>query len=391
MLVNEDLAQRIVDSTMSLVHRNVNIMNREGMIIATGHPHRLHTFHKGAKDVIETGMVIEIYPEQLQRYPGALEGVNLPIVLDEQVVGVIGVFGVPDEVRDTGRLVKTITELILERELLQEATRSRYKLREQFVETMLQTDLLSALPKVKRLAKAININLTVPRAVAVTDMAPFIQMAVSGYGTSELVLERSTEAILKHIEQEGLVQNQDIAVIWDERLIVLKAFGPAWQPEQATEWGRTLLSGLRVLSPEIACCGIGSISASLGDYSVSYRQACYCLTHCQTHSPLQSIYERRLLFDYLLTETASPATNTALAPLAQKFRDFLDKKKDGRKTLATLLEANLNLSNAADMLHVHRNTLMFRLDQLQRITNLDPAHHFEDAVLCRILLNSTNP
>ena len=110
------------------------------------------------------------------------------------------------------------------------------------------------------------------------------------------------------------------------------------------------------------------------------------MTHCQTHSPLQSIYERRLLFDYLLTETASPATNTALAPLAQKFRDFLDKKKDGRKTLATLLEANLNLSNAADMLHVHRNTLMFRLDQLQRITGLDPAHHFEDAVLCRILL-----
>ena len=45
MLVNEDLAQRIVDSTMSLVHRNVNIMNRDGMIIATGHPLRLHTFH----------------------------------------------------------------------------------------------------------------------------------------------------------------------------------------------------------------------------------------------------------------------------------------------------------------------------------------------------------
>ena len=79
MLVNEDLAQRIVDSTMSLVHRNVNIMNRDGMIIATGHPLRLHTFHKGAKDVIETGMVIEIYPEQLSQYPGALQGIKLPI------------------------------------------------------------------------------------------------------------------------------------------------------------------------------------------------------------------------------------------------------------------------------------------------------------------------
>ena len=69
MLVNEDLAQRIVDSTMSLVHRNVNIMNREGMIIATGHPHRLHTFHKGANHVIQTRMVRETHPKQLPRNP----------------------------------------------------------------------------------------------------------------------------------------------------------------------------------------------------------------------------------------------------------------------------------------------------------------------------------
>ncbi|MBP2667135.1 MAG: putative sugar diacid recognition, partial [Firmicutes bacterium] len=47
MIISEELAQRIVDSAMLLVHRNVNIMNREGVIIATGHPHRRRTFHKG--------------------------------------------------------------------------------------------------------------------------------------------------------------------------------------------------------------------------------------------------------------------------------------------------------------------------------------------------------
>ena len=154
MLINSDLAQRIVNSTMSLVNRNVNIMNREGVIIATGHPHRRNTFHKGAKDVIETGMVIEIYPDQLDQYPGALQGINLPIVLEEQVVGVIGVFGVPDEVRDTGKLVKTITELILERELLQEETRSRYRLREQFVET--GSTLLGQCPDYRNLWEALG-------------------------------------------------------------------------------------------------------------------------------------------------------------------------------------------------------------------------------------------
>ena len=263
MLINSDLAQRIVNSTMSLVNRNVNIMNREGVIIATGHPHRRNTFHKGAKDVIETGMVIEIYPDQLDQYPGALQGINLPIVLEEQVVGVIGVFGVPDEVRDTGKLVKTITELILERELLQEETRSRYRLKEQFIETVLSADAPNSLPKIKRLGKALNINFALPRSVSVINVGPFIKKAVSGYGDSELVLERSIEAILTHIDHSSLLTEQDLAVVWDEHLILLKSFSVSWQPDSLNRWGLALMKSLKDLSGEITCCGSGIVATAV--------------------------------------------------------------------------------------------------------------------------------
>ena len=386
MIISEELAQRIVDSAMLLVHRNVNIMNRDGVIIATGHPHRLHTFHKGAKDVIETGMVIEIFPDQLERFPGALQGVNLPIVFDEQIVGVVGVFGVPEEVRDTGRLVKAITELILERELLQEETRSRYKLREQFLENALSSDAASALPKMKRLAKAMSLTLSLPRAISITDVAPFMQKAVSGYGSSELVLERSMEAILKHLEQAGITCEQDIAVIWDEKLIIMKTFPTMNQSEPISAWGKSLLKSLHTLSSEITCCGIGALVDNLCAYEASYRQAGYCLNICNSSYPLRIITDRQLLVGYTLAESMGISAATALAPLALKFHHFLDKKSEGHKTLKALLTANLNLSNAANALHIHRNTLMFRLDQLHSLTGLDPAHNFEDAVLCRILL-----
>lgn len=362
MIIGEDLAQRIVDSAMLLVHRNVNIMNRDGVIIATGHPHRRHTFHKGAKDVIETGMVIEIYPDQLERFPGALQGINLPIVFDEQVVGVVGVFGVPEEVRDTGRLVKAITELILERELLQEETRSRYKLREQFLENVLSGDVPAALPKLKRLAKAMGLALSLPRAISITNVAPFMQKAVSGYGSSELVLERSMEAILKHVEQSGIVCEQDIAVIWDEKLIILKTFPSTSQFESISDWGNLLLKNLRTLSPEIACCGIGGMVDNICSYAASYQQAAYCLATCRLSHPLRIISDRQLLVGYVLTESTGTSVVTALAPLTQNFNHFLDKKPEGQKTLEALLASNLNLSNAATMLHIHRNTLMFALN-----------------------------
>lgn len=388
MLINSDLAQRIVNSTMSLVNRNVNIMNREGVIIATGHPHRRNTFHKGAKDVIETGIVIEIYPDQLDQYPGALQGINLPIVLEEQVVGVIGVFGVPDEVRDTGKLVKTITELILERELLQEETRSRYRLREQFVETALSVEAASALPKIKRLGKSLNINLSLPRSVSVTNVGPFIKKAVSGYGASELVLERSIEAILVHIDNSGLLCEQDLAVVWDEHLIMLKSFPVSWQPDSLQRWGESLMKSLQELSPEITCCGSGMVATAVIDYSNSYQQAMYCLGKCQPPCRLRTIYDRDLLVGFTFAKSTNSAINTALEPLAGKFHFYLCKKPEGRKTIETLLSSNLNLSNAANLLHLHRNTLMFRLNQFQSITGLDPAHNFEDAVLCRLLLDT---
>lgn len=388
MLINSDLAQRIVNSTMSLVNRNVNIMNREGVIIATGHPHRRNTFHKGAKDVIETGMVIEIYPNQLDQYPGALQGINLPIVLEEQVVGVIGVFGVPDEVRDTGKLVKTITELILERELLQEETRSRYRLKEQFIDTVLSADAPNSLPKIKRLGKALNINFSLPRSVSVINVGPFIKKAVSGYGDSELVLERSIEAILTHIDHSGLLTEQDLAVVWDEHLILLKSFSVSWQPDSLNRWGLALMKSLKDLSVEITCCGSGIVATAVNDYSASYQQAIYCLARCSPPHHLRTIYDRDLLVGYSLVESACSAVNAALEPLTNQFQLFLAKKPEGRKTLEALLASNLNLSSAAAMLHLHRNTLMFRLNQFQNMTGLDPAHNFEDAVLCRIMLDT---
>ncbi len=386
MIISEELSQRIVDSAMLLVHRNVNIMNRDGMIIATGHPHRRHTFHKGAKDVIETGMVIEIYPNQLEQFPGALQGINLPIVFDEQVVGVVGVFGIPEEVRDTGRLVKAITELILERELMQEETRSRYKLREQFLETALTGDTVQSLPKLKRLAKSMNLNLSLARAVSVIPITPFIRQAVSGYGSSELVLERSIETVLRHVAQSGLIGEQDLAVVWDEQLVLLKTFIGTWQQEALLQWGRSMIDSMQKLNSEIAFCGIGSLASVIGGYAASYRQAEYCLATCHADQPLRTIYDHDLLIGYSLLEASGPAFFSAMEPLTAKFHKFIAKKGEGRETLQAVLNSNLNLSNAAQALHVHRNTLMFRLDQFRTATGLDPVHSFEDAALCRILL-----
>ena len=125
MLLTSDLAQQIVASIMSITHENINIMDSQGGIIASGQRHRLNTFHQGAKEAIDRDETVIIHGNDLARYPGSLPGLNMPITLNGQIIGVVGISGEPQVVRNTAKMVKMVTELILEREMLREEFRSQ--------------------------------------------------------------------------------------------------------------------------------------------------------------------------------------------------------------------------------------------------------------------------
>ncbi len=55
------------------------------------------------------------------------------------------------------------------------------------------------------------------------------------------------------------------------------------------------------------------------------------------------------------------------------------------RTLETFLEQDLNVSETARRMFIHRNTLIYRLDRLKQETGLD-ARRFEDAFRIRLVL-----
>lgn len=386
MIISPELAQKIVDNAMCLVHRNVNIMNREGIIIATGHPHRMNTFHKGARDVIETGAVIEIFPGELALYPGALQGVNLPIVMDEQVVGVVGVFGHPDEVRDTGRLVKMITELILERDVIQRDIRSKLRLREQLIDMAVTNAAGEISPKLRRTASALGLDLSVPRAVVLVDVAPLITKLKEEYGPSEFVTERAEDSVIERFGNSDLVAEQDIAVILDKRLVILKACSQDFHEERLLQWTEKMSTFLDPDFPHK--CGIGAVANSAVEYNASFKQALFCLAHTNTAKRTGCIYEREVLVRYASREALTNSTKLALAGVAKRFGAAVKDNPEFRRTIEALLENNLDINATADRLHVHRNTLLYRLSRFEVVTGLDPHHKIDDVILCRLLLNS---
>lgn len=54
-------------------------------------------------------------------------------------------------------------------------------------------------------------------------------------------------------------------------------------------------------------------------------------------------------------------------------------------TINKFFENNLNVSETSRQLYIHRNTLVYRLDKLQKMTNLD-LRTFEDAITFKMAL-----
>jgi carbohydrate diacid regulator len=71
------------------------------------------------------------------------------------------------------------------------------------------------------------------------------------------------------------------------------------------------------------------------------------------------------------------------AELAHQILSPLLRDEQLFKTVQAFLASGLNLTEAAEKLHIHRNTLIYRLDKTKKLITLDP-RHFDDALQIKL-------
>ena len=385
MLLSGELAQRIVDVLLPISPYNVNLMDQRGNIIASGHGERIGSFHKGALEAVATGGVIAIYPENINQYPGALPGINMPIVFEEQTIGVVGVSGHPDAVEGTAALVKAVVELVLEREMLRERFRSQANSEEHFLGLLLSDAASSRAQELQRMARMLQINLLLPRLVVVIDIEPLLRQVRELYGQSALVTARLKERLIREVNNSQLCTAEDLVALLDTQLILVKHLGDeAWGAELSA-WTQRLADRFKQKFSAPLRVGIGSLCASPFFLYHSYCEALFCLESGAAGGPA-SIYDFRCLADYLLKADRRLPSHP-LVVLRRQFEEAELERYDMKRSLKALMDCQFNVQQAARQLFIHRNTLLFRLEKLLQATALDPCHYFEHAVLCRVLLD----
>lgn len=131
--------------------------------------------------------------------------------------------------------------------------------------------------------------------------------------------------------------------------------------------------------------GVGGGASDAVGLHASYKQARQALALGRTFMPAQSVLDyQRMLMPRLLSELPVPLAEAYHRLLfnAETERLFTDEMLE---TVNAFFDKDLNLSDAARQLYIHRNTLTYRLDKIARSTGLD-LRRFEDAVTFKMLM-----
>jgi len=336
---------------------NINIMDREGVIIASRDSTRIGSFHDAAKRLIATGASIEcVYPGPSMP-AGVRQGVNLPIVHKAETIGVVGITGDPDEVLALAYAVKTSVESMVELEAWKEKALRRQDSRNLLMNLFLYEDEASR-STLESLALKLGVDSSIPRA-------PLVILPSRGkYGTDTL----------SAIKQSPMHGGQDLVFSTPEgALLVFKTihFGDkGFFVDFETEI-RGYIESLRGLSREARSLAVyvGTMQTDLGRYHGAYRQTLWLAEHFPDPGEAPVFLFDHLL-DYLSNRIPRSEFVAALdATLGLFPPGFLGELGPSIEALA---RSALNSKEAAARLGVHRNTFSARMERVARFLGRDP-------------------
>ncbi|MCP1122968.1 helix-turn-helix domain-containing protein [Bacillus sp. 3103sda1] len=340
-----DLANKIVREVRRLITENIIIIDINGTIIASTDQERLGSFHEGALRCAEQKRTVIITNEDEQSLCGVKAGINLPLLFHDEVIGVIGITGDPENISQYGEILRKMTELLIHENYFVEQLELEQRSYEAFVFDWLQgTDWSSSF--LDR-AKTLGIDLQKKQ-----------QLILLSYNQDDSMLQRK---IWQHIR--NLLPKQDLFVRWGNDRFIL--FQSSKTKKETFQFLKRLKYECETLFPIILSIGIGQAVAP-SEMHHSYEQALRALTVSQKTTDI--VFNEDLRLEMCLQDI-TPRTREAFL---QRTIHKLHTETELLETLRLFIENNQSYKQTAEILHIHINTLHYRLKKIEEHTELDP-------------------
>lgn len=358
MFITAQHAQSIVDEMKTIIHHDINIMDEQGIILASTNPARRGQLHHGAAQVIRSKLPSLTIWEN-DPAAGVQRGINLPITMDGQLVGVIGVTGDPAEVSVFGDIIKRMTEIMVESVRRQEQSDLLDRAKSLFVENW----LFSPSPDWSELeirGRLLGLDINAPYTVALLELA---EPGGGAFAKAEDLSEMRSGLILRiiqnHIRDDC---NHYCAVIRSKIIVLLCRTKRDAAYSKITQMCRDIESYYEL-----------RMSAGISDISKDPMDIRRCYLEAQTAQTVsaQSPRGRVVFYDQVSLEFIVQSIPRAIKKDLRRlvFSACTPEEQEAfTQTILHYFEEDGDIRRCADKLFVHRNTFQYRMDQLKKRT-----------------------
>ena len=192
-----------------------------------------------------------------------------------------------------------------------------------------------------------------------------------------------TEALLKQYADA----KEDCVVKFDDKnFAFVKAAEPSEEYSSPAEYAGFLAGFLTEELGARVCIGAGSVTGGFHDLQLSYSRAVTALRYAEVFSGGEGVHSyKEYMLVKLLEEVPKSRLDEFLSDITEEqIREVFDDE-EMLLTAEKFLSASLNVSETSRALYMHRNTLLYRLDKIEKATGLN-IRLFPDAVTFRILI-----
>ena len=239
--------------------------------------------------------------------------------------------------------------------------------KDNFIKNLLLDNLL--LVDIYNRAKKLHIDTDVRRVVFIIEMA-----------------HEKDANMIEHVRVSIGRKNKDFITAVDEKnIIVVKELEASEGYQEMEQAANAMLELLKAEGEEGLHVAYGTIVSDIKEVSKSYKEAKLALDVGKIFFNEKDVIAYSTLgIGRLIYQLPIPLCKMFIREIFEgKSPDDFDEET--LTTINKFFENNLNVSETSRQLYIHRNTLVYRLDKLQKSTGLD-LRVFEDAITFKIAL-----
>jgi carbohydrate diacid regulator len=215
-----------------------------------------------------------------------------------------------------------------------------------------------------------------------------LHLDYNAYRVAFLVKTEKTRDIYAHDIVQGLFPNKAkdfIIILDDDNIVLIKELKSMEDTKEIEKTAKIIIDSLGAELMVKAFIGIGTVVDNIKDLARSFKEAQMALLIGRIFESDKAIINyNRLGIGRLIYQI--PTTLCELF-LNEVFKNNTFESLDAETmlTIQKFFENHLNVSETSRQLYVHRNTLVYRLDKIKKLTGLDLTS-FDDAVIFKVAI-----